>query len=157
MILPQKKKKRVPRCALRGATIPRHRTVAFIQPIWSFRCDSLMRAFEELLRLARGVKEQNPSPDRLLSLCRKRAIDVAFFCPYNGSASGWEISIWKPEGSNPSKIRSPEPVPHVADTFRNPSLRAGPGQCGGAGGIRTHEWRFCRPLPLASWVPRRCA
>ena len=26
--------------------------------------------------------------------------------------------------------------------------------CGGAGGIRTHEWRFCRPLPWASWVPR---
>ncbi len=26
---------------------------------------------------------------------------------------------------------------------------------GGAGGIRTHEWRFCRPLPWASWVPRR--
>src|SRR5436309_8705594 len=26
---------------------------------------------------------------------------------------------------------------------------------GGAGGIRTHEWRFCRPLPWATWVPRR--
>src|SRR5437879_6450343 len=30
--------------------------------------------------------------------------------------------------------------------------RANPG---GAGGIRTHEWRFCRPLPWATWVPRR--
>jgi hypothetical protein len=28
-------------------------------------------------------------------------------------------------------------------------------QSGGAGGIRTHEWRFCRPLPWATWVPRR--
>src|ERR1700719_185803 len=28
------------------------------------------------------------------------------------------------------------------------------GNLGGAGGIRTHEWRFCRPLPWASWVPR---
>jgi hypothetical protein len=26
---------------------------------------------------------------------------------------------------------------------------------GGAGGIRTHEWRFCRPLPWATWVPRQ--
>src|SRR5205085_6181474 len=26
---------------------------------------------------------------------------------------------------------------------------------GGAGGIRTHEWRFCRPLPWAAWVPRQ--
>src|SRR5712664_735269 len=29
------------------------------------------------------------------------------------------------------------------------------GELGGAGGIRTHEWRFCRPLPWATWVPRR--
>jgi hypothetical protein len=29
------------------------------------------------------------------------------------------------------------------------------GEIGGAGGIRTHEWRFCRPLPWATWVPRR--
>src|SRR5208282_3137194 len=28
-------------------------------------------------------------------------------------------------------------------------------KAGGAGGIRTHEWRFCRPLPWATWVPRR--
>jgi Phage integrase family len=28
---------------------------------------------------------------------------------------------------------------------------------GGAGGIRTHEWRFCRPLPWATWVPRQTA
>src|SRR5579863_2176435 len=28
-------------------------------------------------------------------------------------------------------------------------------EVGGAGGIRTHEWRFCRPLPWATWVPRR--
>src|SRR6266705_6817438 len=28
-------------------------------------------------------------------------------------------------------------------------------EIGGAGGIRTHEWRFCRPLPWATWVPRR--
>src|SRR5579864_2647862 len=28
-------------------------------------------------------------------------------------------------------------------------------ELGGAGGIRTHEWRFCRPLPWATWVPRR--
>jgi hypothetical protein len=33
--------------------------------------------------------------------------------------------------------------------------RAGPKGTGGAGGIRTHEWRFCRPLPWATWVPRR--
>src|SRR5580704_4560429 len=30
-------------------------------------------------------------------------------------------------------------------------------ECGGAGGIRTHEWRFCRPLPWATWVPRQTA
>src|SRR5579863_7110684 len=30
-------------------------------------------------------------------------------------------------------------------------------EVGGAGGIRTHEWRFCRPLPWATWVPRRIA
>src|SRR6266702_822351 len=44
-------------------------------------------------------------------------------------------------GSNPTR----------ASTF----LRSGPKEGGGAGGIRTHEWRFCRPLPWATWVPRR--
>src|SRR5262249_50901371 len=43
----------------------------------------------------------------------------------------------------------PKAKPAPVELSRTSSANAG-----GAGGIRTHEWRFCRPLPWASWVPR---
>src|SRR5271154_1169847 len=44
---------------------------------------------------------------------------------------------------------------HAAVERPSPARREFAMRVGGAGGIRTHEWRFCRPLPWATWVPRQ--
>src|SRR6267378_4790272 len=63
---------------------------------------------------------------------------------------------WKSgqKGQFESEERSPRPLPlpqKQDERFTESRIKG----LGGAGGIRTHEWRFCRPLPWATWVPRR--